>query len=164
MRFLLPVPQKKSRAPWIRVLGALVALLAVTFLNACGAGGEPQITIDGQEAWISAAMLGVGSVFMSVHNTGNGSDALVGVRAGIQGAFAELHDTRDGKMIKKERLPIPSGSTVELKPGGMHIMIFKLPKDIKKGAELPLILIFERSGERLVRVQVTKAPDKPYHY
>ncbi|MFZ5996564.1 MAG: copper chaperone PCu(A)C [Nitrospirota bacterium] len=133
-------------------------------MNACGAGGEPQITIEDPEAWISPAMLGVGSVFMSVHNTGNGNDALIGARAGVQGAFAELHETRDGKMIKKERLPIPSGSTVELKPRGAHIMVFKLPKDIKKGAELPLILIFERSGERLVRVQVTKAPDKPYHY
>jgi copper(I)-binding protein len=101
---------------------------------------------------------------MKIHNTGDGDDALVGARAGIQGALVELHDTKDGKMIKKERIPVPSGSTVELKPRGAHIMIFKLPKDTKEGAELPLALLFERSGEKQVRVKVTKAPDRRHHY
>ena len=124
----------------------------------------PQISIQGQEARLSPAMLGVGSVFMKIENSGNGDDNLLSARAGIPGSVAELHEVKDGRMAKTEKIPIPARSTVELKPKGLHIMIFKMPKDIKDGHEFALYLMFEKSGEKQVPLKFTRTSDSAHHH
>jgi copper(I)-binding protein len=105
---------------------------------------------------LSPVLLGVCSVFMRIENSGNGDDKLVSARADIPGTITEVHDVIDGKMGKREEIPIPAGSKVELRPGGLHIMVFKLPKDARVGYEFGLRLVFERSGEKLVSVSINR--------
>lgn len=125
---------------------------------------SPQISIEGQEANLSPAMLGIGSVFMKIVNSGNGSDNLVLAKVSVPNAVVELHDVKDGKMAKIEKIFIPSGSAVELKPGGLHIMIFKLPKDIQEGQEFTLHLVFEKSGEKTVPIKFTGPSGAHMHH
>jgi hypothetical protein len=116
----------------------------------------PHLTVEGAEVELSPVMLGVGSVFMKIVNTGNGGDELVSVRLSIPGTITELHEMKDGRMARVKKIVIPSGTSVEMKPGGSHIMVFMLPKDIKEGSEITLALVFERSGEMEISAKLTK--------
>ncbi len=116
----------------------------------------PHIEIEKQEARLSPALLRVCSIFLRIENSGNGDDKLVSARADIPGTITEIHDVKDGKMTKREEIPIPAKSTVELRPGGLHIMVFKLPEDARVGYEFRLGLVFERSGEKLLSVSINR--------
>jgi hypothetical protein len=100
-------------------------------------------------------IIGSASVFMNISNSGDIEDVLTGARVDIPDTVAEIHDTKDGKMVKVEKVSIPSKDIVELKPGGLHIMMFHMPEDIKEGFEFKMHLLFERSGEREIKVKLT---------
>jgi len=138
-----------------------VLLLFVLSFMAAGIGAcsrVPHIEVEKQEARLSPVLLGARSVsvFLRIENSGNGDDKLVSARVDIPGTITEVHDVKDGKMTKREEIPIPARSTVKLRPGGLHIMVFKLPKDARVGYEFRLRLVFERSGEKLVPVAINK--------
>ena len=64
--------------------------------------------------------------------------------------IAELHsmNMKDGVMEMKAELAfnVPAGKTIELKPGGMHIMLMQVAKPIKAGDKVPLTLTFDTGG------------------
>lgn len=122
--------------------------------------GFPQIKIEGQQARLSPVMSGVGSIFMKIKNSGNCDDNLLDAKVSIPGAITELHDIKDGKMVKKQKILIPSKSVIELKPMSSHIMVFKMPRDIKEGHEFILYLMFEKSGEKQVPVRIVKTSER----
>jgi copper(I)-binding protein len=143
--------------PAVKILSLLICIILLESV-ATGMGTSqklPHIVIESQEAKLSPMIIGSASVFMKIANSGEAEDILTGVKLDIPGAIAEMHDTKDGKMIRVEKVSIPANETVELKPGGMHIMIFHLPEDTKEGLEFNMHLQFERSGERQIRVQLT---------
>jgi copper(I)-binding protein len=131
-----------------------MALAAGLSAAAAGCAGTPRIEIAGARASLSPALLGVCSVFLRIANAGDGADALVAASVEIPGTVTEIHDVVDGKMVRSERVVVPARAAVELRPGGLHIMVFKLPREIAAGSELKLRLVFETSGERRTSVQV----------
>ena len=60
-------------------------------------------------------------------------------------------------------LAIPAGATVELKPGGSHMMVTGLADPLRAGDTLRLTLRFEKSGERPVDVDVASAAGPESH-
>ena len=75
-------------------------------------------------------------------------------------ASVELHSmTMDGdvmKMRQVDAIDLPAGQTVELKPGGYHLMLIGLKAPLKAGDKFPLTLKFEKAGEVIVTVKVEK--------
>jgi copper(I)-binding protein len=139
-----------NRARRSRLSLVLLAALAV----AAGCSRAPRIEISGQRATLFPALVGVCSVFMSIANAGDGDDALVGASVEVPGTVTEIHDVRDGKMVRSERVVVPAHGAVELRPGGLHIMVFKLPREVGAGSELKLRLRFQGSGEKVTSVQI----------
>jgi copper(I)-binding protein len=136
----------------IRLFLLLAALSAPTGCTS----GSPQIAIAGQEAKLSPVILGVCSIFMRIENSGNGSDNLLSAKVDIPGTITELHDVKDGKMVKREKIPIPAEGVVELRPGSLHIMVFRLPNVMKEDEEVILDLVFEKSGKKRLPVKLKK--------
>ncbi|MGC3984333.1 MAG: copper chaperone PCu(A)C [Pseudorhodoferax sp.] len=71
---------------------------------------------------------------------------LVGAATPLAGV-AELHEMRmDGNTMRmrelKDGLALPARQTVELKPGGYHLMLMDLKQPLAKGTLLPLTLRF----------------------
>src|SRR5574340_573951 len=96
----------------------LLLMLSSMFVGLAGSGctsQPPQIAIEGQYANLSPMFFGVGSLFMKINNAG-GRDALVSATVNVPDATVEVHDVKDGKMVKIERMKVPSRSTLELKP------------------------------------------------
>jgi copper(I)-binding protein len=134
------------------LMGVLPAVFGCSF-------GEPKVSVENPRGELSPLFLGVASVYLTVRNDG-GSDRLVNARVAVPKAIVELHDVKRNRMEKVSHFPVPSRGVLQLKPGGMHIMVFNLPRDTVNGAEFGMTLVFERSGERTVTVQV-EAPGKP---
>jgi copper(I)-binding protein len=92
---------------------------------------------------------------------GASADRLVGARADAAGRV-ELHTmTMDGdvmRMRQVDAIDVPAGRTVELKPGGLHLMFMDLKAPLTNGTRFPLTLRFEKAGEVQVQVQVQPLP------
>ena len=73
----------------------------------------------------------------------------------------ELHTMEMAGMVMKMRpvagLDIPAGQSVDLKPGGEHIMLIGLHQPLREGQSFTLTLNFEKAGARSVSVAVEKA-------
>lgn len=129
-------------------------LLAALCGGTAGCSGAPRIAIGGQEARLSPLMMGTCSIFMKIENAGDGDDSLVGAAVDIPGAVAELHGVSDGRMVKKDRVRVPARGAVELKPGGLHVMVFRLPPDAGVGYQFNVRLAFEKAGEKVASVRI----------
>ena len=133
-----------------------LALVAAVLVCIGCAPRAPELTVIDQDAKFSPIIVGSGSVFMKIINAGRGDDALVRARMNMPGTVVELHEVNDdGKMIKTDRIRIPARSTVQLRPAGVHIMVFKMPKEVQVGHLFILTLSFEKTGDFQVPIQFT---------
>ena len=102
-----------------------------------------------------------GGGFLKLENKGD-TDRLLSASASVSGSV-ELHTmSMDGDVMRMRQLDaidLPAGKTVELKPGGLHIMFMGLKAPLKAGDSFPLKLKFEKAGEVTVEVKV-EAPGK----
>ena len=57
-------------------------------------------------------------------------------------------------MQRIERLEIPAGATVELKPGSFHLMLIDLTQELKAGETIEMTLSFEKAGDVKVTAEV----------
>ena len=60
----------------------------------------------------------------------------------------EVHEMKmDGGVMKmralQDGLDLPAGKTVELKPGGYHVMLMDLKSTLTKNGTVPLTLVFK---------------------
>lgn len=101
---------------------------------------------------------GTGGVFLTLTG-GPVPDTLIA--ASFAGAerveVHETYDTADGLRGMREietGLPVPSGETVELAPGGYHIMLINLSEATAEGNTIQLTLDFAQSGPMEVAVPV----------
>jgi hypothetical protein len=115
----------------------------------------PQISLEDQYAVLSPLFIGAGSVFLTIRNAG-GRDELMGASISLPNTVVELHDVRDNRMVRVEKVAVPSRGRAELTPGGRHIMIFNMPKTIQEGSEITVTLRFKRSGEKSMQVRFQK--------
>jgi periplasmic copper chaperone A len=96
---------------------------------------------------VSTAKSGV--VYMTLTNHGAVTDKLTAISTPAAG-MAMLHESVEAggvaSMKEMSGLEIPAGGSVEMKPGGMHIMLMGLNAPLKKGDTLKLTLTFEHAG------------------
>jgi copper(I)-binding protein len=75
--------------------------------------------------------------------------------------MVELHSmSMDGNVMKMrhiDAIDLPAGQTIELKSGGLHLMLMGLKAPLKDGDRLPMTLKFEKAGSIEVIVNVEKA-------
>jgi len=143
-----------------RSLVSIFFLIAIMTAAAGCQGAQPQISIENASAELSPSIYGEGVVYLTIKNAG-GKDTLTGVKVGIPGATADLHEMRAGLMVIARKMLIPAQSVVRLQPMETHIMIENMPKDMKEGFAFTLTLVFERSGEKQVPLTLQKAKTPP---
>jgi copper(I)-binding protein len=114
------------------------------------------ITIDHPYARATVAGQPTGGGFMRLVNGGS-ADRLVSASAGVSKSV-ELHVMKmEGdvmQMRQVDAIDLQPGKTVELKPGGYHVMFIGLKAPLKAGDTFPMRLKFEKAGEVSVNVKV----------
>ena len=148
------------------IVRTLLSFVFVALLFSCGGGGEgdaPRIVVEGE--WARATPLlgndGGGStnsaIYLSIRNLGGGADRLLGGESPAAAAV-QLHESRVVEDVMSMRridgLDIPPGGSVELEPGGMHIMLLGLTAALVGGEDIDLTLHFLHSGDLRVSVPV----------
>lgn len=98
--------------------------------------------------------------YVTVANGGESDDRLVAVETPFA-SQAEMHESIDDqgvvKMIARpEGFLIPAGETLELEPGGKHIMLFEPQSEGVSDGQVSLILHFENGGLQEVRADVVR--------
>jgi len=91
-----------------------------------------------------------GAIYVTVANTGAQADSLLSASSDAA-QTVELHETKNDAGVMKMRpvakIDVPAGGKIEMKPGGYHVMLLGLKRDLKKGDKVPVTLKFERGGE-----------------
>jgi len=59
------------------------------------------------------------------------------------------------KMRSVDAVELPAGKPVELKPGGLHVMLLDLKQPLSKGDRVPLVLRIEGADRKVVEQTVT---------
>lgn len=140
----------------IRTITAIAAIAAATFANTTAA----QVTVT--EPWIRGTVAGqkTTGAFMQLKSA---TDAALVEAASPAAKIVEIHQmTMDGGMMKMsavDKLALPAGKAVDLKPGGYHVMLIDLKQPLKAGDTVPVTLTFEDKAGRKTTVEV-KAPVK----
>ena len=120
-----------------------------------------QVTV--KDPWVRATVPAqkVTGAFMQITSA---QDArLVEARSPVAGVV-EVHEMVMEKEVMKMRamkgLDLPAGKTVELKPGGYHVMLMDLKEQMKEGTTVPVTLVVESKDRKRSTVEV-KAAVKP---
>ena len=149
------------------VLPALAAAVLLT-TSACGTGSgagtssssdstaeaaETTAAVTVEDPWVKAAEDGMTSSFGLLTNEGEEDVTLTAVESSISDAI-ELHETADdgsGSMSMNEvegGFPIAAGETLELAPGGNHIMFMDFDGRLAAGDTVDITLVLS-DGSRI---------------
>lgn len=125
-------------------------VILAALLAACVQSVYAQVTV--KEAWVRATVPQQGATAAYMQLTSAVDARLVDVRSPVAGSI-EVHETRlvDNmmRMRRVDAIALPAGKTVELKPGGYHIMLLELARPIKEGEQVPFTLVVEdKNGKR----------------
>jgi periplasmic copper chaperone A len=104
-------------------------------------------TVDVRDGWVRQSVPGQSGTGAFMKLTAPTGTKLVGISTPAAGV-AEVHEMKmEGDTMKMRELPggldLPAGQTVELKPGGYHVMMMDLKQALTKGSTVPMTLRFE---------------------
>jgi len=161
-----------SRAVWVGL--ALVAILVVVLviavvllrdedeaeaLEVSDPWVRATIALDDRQMGNDSEMSPLTGAFMTIRNTTDSADRLIGASTDVADVV-EIHETTIEDDVMRMRpvdgVEIPAVGSVELKPGGLHIMLLDVQRDLEPGQTVTLKLDFE-SGRSLV----VDAPVRP---
>jgi copper(I)-binding protein len=143
-----------------RALVVSVLVLAALALAACGgSGGTASGGITVSDAWAlpSPMMERAGAANMVLRNNGAAEDKQLSVESDVAKTI-ELHETKESSgmmaMSPVPNIPVPANGKAELKPGGFHVMLIGLNRELKADDKVQLTLNFEKAGKVPVTAEV----------
>lgn len=124
----------------------LVIPVLVATLVAC-APARGQVTVS--DAWARPGLAGGNSaVYFVINNETAETDTLVSASSDVAAAV-EMHMTtmQDGnmQMQHQQAVPVATGRT-DFQPGGLHVMLIGLQRDLNPGDAFSLELDFAKAG------------------
>ena len=140
------------------LIRSLIAMLMVLTAFTSQAHSYKVGAIDIGHPWARPTAAGqkAGGGYLKLTNAG-AADRLVSVSSDVSDSV-ELHTmSMDGTVMRMRQvdgIDLPAGQTVELKPGGLHIMFIGLKAPLQEGSKFPVKLKFEKAGEVMVDVKV----------
>jgi copper(I)-binding protein len=154
---------KAGLRPWLnwqtkgRSMNKTMALLAALL----ALGAQAQTTV--KDAWVRGTVAGQKATGMFGQISSAAGGRLVSASSPVAG-IVEIHEmVMDGSVMKMRALPaleLPAGKMVDLKPGGHHVMMMELKKELKAGDTVPLTLVIEGADKKRETVEI-KATVRP---
>lgn len=120
-------------------------ILSLVFALACGSLYAQ--TVEVRDAWVRTSVQGQKATGAFMKITAKENMKLVSVSSPVAGV-AEVHEMKmEGDVMKMRAvqggLDLPAGKTVELSPGGYHVMMMDLKAALPKDSTVPLTLVFK---------------------
>ncbi len=134
-------------------LPPLTVFLALV-LSASLAQAQP---VEIRDAWVRVAVPGQSGTGAFMKIMARENLRLVGASTPLAGV-TEIHEMKMTGNVMQMRavaaLELPAGKTVELKPGGMHLMLMDLKGPLVRDSALPLTLLFSDAQGRQTRMEL----------
>ena len=138
-------------------------LIAVSLLIQSAAVHAQNVEVT--DAWVRTTVQGQSGTGAFMKLRARDGARLVGVSTPVAG-IAEVHEMKmEGDIMRMRAVPaldLPAGKTVELKPGGYHLMLMDLKGALPKEATVPLTLVFKDAkgvqSSLQLKVPVAAAP------
>jgi copper(I)-binding protein len=154
----LTILKRKSQLEGNHTMKTTFLSTALAVVLTLSTNAQAQTTPKVEAAWARPTVAGqsAGGGFLKITG-GAVADKLLSASAGVS-KTVELHTMEmDGNVMRMRpiaAIDVPAGGTVELKPGGRHVMFMGLAQPLQAGTTFPLTLRFEKAGELKVDVQV----------
>ena len=136
----------------------IVLMLAVSVAACGGSSGGTTGGITVSDAWVRNPVIAdqPGAAYLVIQNNG-AADKLLSVTSDVA-HMIELHESMEsGGMMSMSSVPniaVPANGKVELRPGGLHMMLMGLTHPLKPGDKVQLTLNFEKAGKVPVTAEV----------
>lgn len=140
-------------------LSSLVLCSAPAVWAQAQASTRAQAPVQVEGAWARASVPGQKSSGAFMRLTAREPLRLVGGQSPVA-AHVEVHEMKmDGEVMRMrplEALPLPAGEAVELRPGGLHLMLMELKAPLQAGTRVPVTLLLrdERGAEQRLTLDV----------
>lgn len=137
-------------------------VLIMTLLGFTGglyAGAAEQVMVS--DAYIRAVPPGqpTSVSFMVLKNHSSEALVLVGAESAVAKAVElHTHTMKEGmmRMRQVEKIDLPAGETVQLQPGGLHVMLIGLQQKLVPGEQIDMALLFADGSKLALKVPVVK--------
>ncbi|MFN2643514.1 MAG: copper chaperone PCu(A)C [Burkholderiales bacterium] len=129
-------------------------MFGLLFIAAMPASAQIKV----EDAWARATPPGakIAAGYLTIRSAG-AADRLVSASSPVAERVETHTSLRDGdisRMREVKGYTVPAGGTLELKPGGGHLMFVNIKAPFKDGASVLLTLKFEKAGEIKTELQV----------
>ena len=133
------------------LVSSLLGFALIT--SACSGGGSGILEVT--DSWAPTTPPGAptAAVYLTIDNGTDSDDRLVSVSTDRCGTI-ELHSTEIDenrimrmRLAQPESLTIPSGETLEMVPGGLHVMCIEPTSPFADGETLDLVVTLESAGD-----------------
>ena len=141
-----------------KVLATMYAAVGMALCGSVMAQNASVGSIKVENAYTRATAPGqqVAGGFLKIENKGS-ADQLVSASSPAAGEV-QLHEmAMDGNVMKMRQvkdIPVPANGSVELKPGGLHLMFMNIKSPLAAGETVPVKLKFAKAGEVEVKMPV----------
>jgi copper(I)-binding protein len=125
--------------------------------------------LEVEDAWIAEAPPGARShaAYMVLKNNSPNDVTILSIRTGAYD-LAEIHETvRDGDMTRMQKLAevvIAAGGTLNLEPGGKHIMLMGPQQQYQAGDRFGISLVYNDDTGQDVQLEVRSAAANKHHH
>ena len=143
---------------FFKALPTAVVLISGVLVPGLACSHTDTANVDVKDAWVRSTVsgqMGTGAFMKITAKTGT---QLVGVSSPVA-SVAEVHEMKMDKDIMRMRavpvLDLPAGKTIELKPGGYHVMLMDLKQPFLKDSKVPLTLMFKDAKGVQTRMELT---------
>jgi len=130
-------------------------LVASVVLALAASAAHAEVVVS--DAWVRGTVPGQSATgaFMQLASPADSSLVAVATPAA---KVAEIHSMALENGVMRMRamssLPLPAGKTVELRPGGYHVMLLDLVAPLKEGDSIPVVLTFADTSGRKTTQEV----------
>lgn len=116
-------------------------------------------SLEVTDAWTRPTPAGsTAAIYFTIHN-GAAADRLTGASSEVA-RFAELHESMvmgesdTAMMMPVDTIVVDAGQAVTFEPGGYHLMLIDLQRELAAGDQFAVTLHFESAGDVMVNVLV----------
>lgn len=133
------------------------ALAALLLAGLGGLSSPASAATSVSDAWIRGTVAHQKATGMYARITSSTGGKLVAARSPAAGV-AEVHEmAMDGNTMRMRHVPaleLPAGKTVALEPGGYHVMLMQLRRELAPGDIVPVTLVVETAAGQREEVTV----------
>lgn len=137
-------------------------VLVVSLFLLLAACSAPTTNLTVTDAWARPGLPGeTSAIYFQIDNPTKADDKLLSVSSDAA-MMVELHMSSvssDGvmSMTQQDSVLVPAGAQTVFEPGGLHVMMMGLTRELKPGDQIQFTLKFKDSGEFTTQAQV-RAP------